>query len=377
MAKKRPHTTEEEVSSLLQNYKGEHPSFKLFLIDWQRRHKEYYDNFKARIEAGDDKVFEEIFDLMKSCIPQRATDFFGSLSDAVKNDDKFEESMAPIVDIAEGIDTEQVSTTLSDDQKVMLRTAASELAADGNSEDKADMQQALTALIPAMQLFHLKDVKGFLTLFGDKAKSQDPLLYSMVYFTTLDNGLPTLAKTLIGINAGKEDNEEMAMKNIGVDTMMGASINMGYTRKKGWKEKMKELSLSWRMKLTAMLGMRKGKSGHVRQYLLLEDIILQKTDAVKRIIKKHMSGNAPDLDIAYILIALEETGLVKENVDYVTFHRAVQYFMHKDYGENKAQAAYNDMRKQSHSYSHDEMRAHHYKHAERVIRDMKLLFEKC
>ncbi len=364
MAKKPKHTTTEEVEDILTNYKGEHPSYKLAMIDWQRNHKEYYDKFKAKIASGDMTIFEEIFSLMQECMPANANKFFNSVTESVDSSDleQLKATMKPVVEIAETIDSDKAMDSLSVEQKAMASGIASDFA-EGDKETKADIMQAVAVLGPAMQLFCLKDYKEFLALFGDKAKAQDPLLYSMCYFFTIDNGGPLLIQAMMGIGAEEQDAEDMMVKSVAAQHVISDSIDHGYTRKKGWLDGIKGLAMDWRIKLGGFLGMRKGKSGPVRKLLLLEDIVPKKTEAVKKIIKEHLSQkDVPAVDIAYILLALQDTELVSDDIEYTTFHYAVQYFMGRDFFLNKAQLAYSDYKNHNFNYKAEGKHNNHAYH---------------
>ena len=80
------------------------------------------------------------------------------------------------------------------------------------------------------------------------------------------------------------------------------------------------------------------------------------------------------MDIAYILLALQNVELVDNNTDYTTFHNAVQYFMKKDYFPNKALKAYTDIKKEKYYYK---AAGNHNKHAQQTINMLTEKFEDC
>ncbi len=361
MAKNPKHTTVKEVEARLTNYKGEHPSFKLMMIDWQRNHTDYYDNFKARIISGDITVFEEIFELMRSCVPADADKFINSVTESAANGDvkQLEETMKPVVKIAEAINPDKATEVLSIEQKSLCSSVASDVA-EGDKETKTDIMQGMATFGQALPLFFLKDYKQFLALFGDKAKVQDPLLYSMYYFIAIDNGAPLLAQTLMNIGAEEQDADDVTIKSIAAQKLINDSIDLGYTRKTGWMTAIKKLGKDWCIKLGGLLAMRKGKSGKVRKPMLLEDIVPEKTEAVKKIIKEHLSQkDAHVIDIAYILLALQDTELVSKDVEYTSFHYAVQYLMGKDYNIERPQKTYADCKKKKFYYKSDGKHDHY------------------
>ncbi len=376
MAKHLKHTTAEEVREVLTNYKGEHPSFKLMMIDWQRNHKEYYDNFKARIISGDMTVFEEIFGLMQSCVPTDASLFINDVTESASNEnaDRLEKVLEPVTEIAETIDSNKASARQSTELKALNSSIANDLAG-GDKEAKNDIMQAMASFGPAAHLFFLKDYKEFLALFGDKAKAQDPLLYSMYYFIAIDNGAPLLMQTMMGIGADEQDTEDVLIKSMAGQKLMNDSINLGYTRKKGWLDSIKGLATDLQIKLGGFLSVHKGKSGRTRHLLLLEDIVPEKTEAVKRIIKEHLSQkDVPGVDIAYILLALQDVELVCSDIEYSTFHHAIQFFMKKDFPFDKAQKAYTDIKKNNCNY---DAHGSHSIHAKHTINLLAEKFEEC
>ena len=106
MTKKTKHTTTKDVDDMLANYKGEHPSVKLQLLDWKRQHEDYYQSVKSRVEHGDLSIFEEVYALMQDCLPNSAKQFNDTIinglnSDNTDDEKKAYELLAPIVEITQ------------------------------------------------------------------------------------------------------------------------------------------------------------------------------------------------------------------------------------------------------------------------------------
>jgi len=379
MTKKSKHTTTKDVDEMLANYKGEHPSVKLQLLDWKRQHEDYYQSVKSRVENGDLGILEEVFALMQDCLPNSAKQFNDSVINGLKSDNaddekKADKQLAPVIEIAQKLDKDKIAATMEPEQTAMLNDVSTTLSADSDVPSK-ETKDFLTVMGPAYLIHCLSYMKEYLANLADVNKEGNPLLLSMLYLLIMDNGAPLFANALIGIGGTDCDSTDNAMKQMGVNMLLDQSINLNYTRKTGWKGRLKSLPLTWATKILARLMMTKGKSGHVRKVLLLEDIVPEKTDAVKHIIKEHLSQkDVPAVDIAYILLALQDVELVDKNIDYTTFHNAVQYFMKKDFFPNKALKAYTDIKKNNCYYK---AAGNHNKHAQRTINMLAEKFEDC
>ena len=379
MTKKTKHTTTKDVDDMLANYKGEHPSVKLQLLDWKRQHEDYYQSVKYRVEHGDLSIFEEVYALMQDCLPNSAKQFNDTIinglnSDNADDEKKAYELLAPVVEIAQKLDKDKIAADMEPEQTALLNDATATLSADGEISHK-DVKDFLTVMGPAYLIHCLSYMKEYLANLADVNKEGNLLLLSMLYLLIVDNGAPLFANAFIGIGGADCDSIDNALKQTGVNMLLDQSINLNYTRKKGWKERLKTFPITWTTKILARLMMIKGKSGHVRKVFLLEDIVPEKTDAVKRIIKEHLSQkDVPAVDIAYILLALQNVELVDKNTDYTTFHNAVQYFMKKDYFPNKALKAYTDIKKEKYYYK---TAGNHNKHAQQTINMLAEKFEDC
>lgn len=277
------------------NYAKSSPSFERMLKEWHARNKEYYREFKERIEAGfmndDPKVLEEIMKI-------------ASVTPMLKNKDPKELAKA----IGPG-KNKSIKDYKFDEKKEFVNWVTNDLDV-AISEHINPMS---TENIPAWRKFF---VEGGL----------DDHTCALWYWYGFDNGQ---LMTMMALGRSMEKEKLTAKQIAQGDFLAKGVVEKGVLtscfNKSYWKK-----ILSWngltklKENVASILATVRGKGGRSANIYVLREII---NGPNKHAILKNIEGvvttRKKDTDLACLLMLLVRTGNVNNDIKYKPFHDAL------------------------------------------------------
>ena len=329
----------------------------MFIHTWKNQHKNVYADFKSGIDKvadGDLTLLYNMCALMKDCVPPEAQsfyDWFGGLltqsptnTSAMMSDTqwagKYTEKIAQCIvnrQLWLGINLKTGKVDIYTSQQKGLLMVKSGTPVEiwnrlpqymksyfisqvdrltRNSKgcmlfsklERKQLYQALAFFANIFILAHAVFIPSFLANLYDKViEKGDTLAYCMYYFVVFDHGLPRMMEILNGI-LKKEDVDENGLVLIRncVHSLVYQSMELG---------------------------------AETKASILIGDIAAQ-----KKKIRLFLDENEDDICLAYLLLALVQTGKVKEAIPYMTFHRAMEHFTGRHIGHDIPQKRYGELK---------------------------------
>lgn len=277
------------------NYVKARPPFERMLREWHARNKEYYREFKERIETGfkndDPKVFDE---LMK----------VASMMPIVKNKDPKELIKA----IVPG-NSKPVSEYEWDEKKEFADWVTNDLDV-AISEHINPMS---TENLPAWRRLFVED-------------GLDDHTCAMLYWNMLDNG-QLIAMMALGRAMEKEKltAEQRAQGDFLAKGVVEKGVQTGCFHKNYWNQLLSlEGATELKENVAAVLTTVKGKGGRNADIYVLREIINgPDKHAILKNIERVVTTRKKDTDIACLLMLLVRTGNVNDDIKYKPFHDAL------------------------------------------------------
>ena len=84
----------------------------------------------------------------------------------------------------------------------------------------------------------------------------------------------------------------------------------------------------------------------------MDEILIGDVVALKKKICLFLEENEDDICLAYLLLALVQTGKVKDATPYMTFHRAMEHFTGRHIGHDIPQKRYGELKNGSGYLNH-------------------------
>ena len=171
-------------------------------------------------------------------------------------------------------------------------------------------------------------------LYDFVLEKKETLVYCIYYFVVFDHGLSRIAKLLDHLlNSGEVDNGDMILIKSCVALLVHKSIEMGTESKAGWEDTAEVCSPEIWKEVMFALRKVKGRCGNKKVMQSLDDILIGDKERIKQGIRSFLEENTEDISLAYLLKSLAKAGRIKASTKYMAFHRAIEQFSQRHYGQ--------------------------------------------
>ena len=375
----------------------------MFIHTWKNQHKNVYADFKSGIDKvadGDLTLLYNMYALMKDCVPPEAQSFYGWLgclltqspsnTSALMSDTqwagKYTEKIAQCIVnrqlwLGINLKTGKVDIYTSQQKGLLMVKSGTPIEIwnrlpqymksyfisqvdrlTRNSKgcmlfsklERKQLYQALAFFANIFMLAHAVFIPSFLAYLYDKViEKGDTLAYCMYYFVVFDHGLPCMMKILNGILT-KEDVDESGLMLIrnSVHSLVYQSLELGAETKASWENAVEDCNPEIWKDVLFVLHKTKGKRGKKKSFRTLDEILIGDVVALKKKICLFLEENEDDICLAYLLLALVQTGKVKDATPYMTFHRAMEHFTGRHIGHDIPQKRYGELKNGSGYLNH-------------------------
>lgn len=401
----------------LKDYKARHDNADMLIRTWKVENSSVYADFTSRIGAivdGDMSVLEQMFQLAKDCIPQEALTLYSWLGSFVNSPNpdvqlqwagKYTNVIAECLTheqfwLSVNLKTSEVSLsakkkkdclavcantplqlweTLPLDIRNFIVDGINQLVEDSNfceDIDKKVLYQGFTFFSQLLFVAHTAFIGDFLANLYDKVMEGDnQLAFCMYYFVVFDHGLTQMARILDCIirNECVGVSGMMLVCNC-IRMLVGKSIDMGAETKFTWEDTSEQCCQEIWKDISCVLHNVGTKRKNKKVVVTIDEIIIGSKSKIKRGIKTFLNDNEDDICLAYLLKSLINSERIKPSVKYMTFHRAIEQLIGRNYGHDVPQKRYGEIRNMNLS---DPQRGTSYQKAKRLIDLWTMYFENC
>ena len=337
----------------------------MFIHPWKNQHKNVYADFKSGIDKvadGDLTLLYNMYALMKDCVPPEAQtfyDWFGGLltqsptrtstlmSDTQWAGEYTDKIAQCIVNrqlwLGINLKTGKVDIYTSQQKGLLMVKSGTPVEIwnrlpqymksyfisqvdrlTRNSKgcilfsklERKQLYQALAFFANIFLLAHSVFIPSYLANLYDKViEKGDKLAYCMYYFVVFDHGLPRMMQLLNGILT-KEDVDENGLVLIRncVHSLVHQSMELGAETKASWENAVEDCNPEIWKDVLFLLHKTKGKRGKKKSIRTLDEILISDIAAQKKKIRLFLDENEDDICLAYLLLALVQTGKVKDAI---------------------------------------------------------------
>ena len=390
-------------SKILSDFSLRKEKTDMFIHTWKNQHKNVYAEFKSGIDKvadGDFTLLYNMYALMKDCVSPEAQSFYDWFSglliqsptriSAMMSDTRWAgESTEKIAQcivnrqlwLGVNLKTGKVDIYTSQQKGLLMVKSGTPIEIwnrlpqymksyfieqvdklTRNSKgclllsklERKQLYQALAFFANIFMLSHAVFIPGFLANLYDKViEKGDTLAYCMYYFVVFDHGLPCMMKILNGILT-KEDVDESGLMLIrnSVHSLVYQSLKLGAETKASWENAVEDCNPEIWKDVLFVLHKTKGKRGKKKSFRTLDEILIGDIVALKKKICLFLEENEDDICLAYLLLALVQTGKVKDATPYMTFHRAMEHFTGRHIGHDIPQKRYGELKNGSGYLNH-------------------------
>ena len=336
----------------------------MFIHTWKNQHKNVYADFKSGIDKvadGDLTLLYNMYALMKDCVPPEAQsfyDWFGGLltqsptrTSTLMSDTqwagKYTEKIARCEQYSETYNIQgSSSVSVLDGSKLYLKALMNDELKNIDSCEVVHGSFGFTGKMDSTHIALLSisdNVPPLLVI-----EKGDTLAFCMYYFVVFNHGLPRMMQLLNGILT-KEDVDENGLVLIrnSVHSLVYQSMELGAETKASWENAVEDCNPEIWKDVLFLLHKTKGKRGKKKSIRTLDEILIGDIAAQKKKIRLFLDENEDDICLAYLLLALVQTGKVKDAIPYMTFHRAMEHFTGRHIGHDIPQKRYGELKNDS------------------------------
>ena len=382
-------------SEILSDFSLRKEKTDMFIHTWKSKNKDVYADFKngiGKVADGDLTLLYNMYAMMKDCVPPEAQsfyDWFGALltqsptkASALMSETRwageYTEKIAQCIVnhqlwLGINLKTGKVDIYTSRQKGLLMIKSGTpieiwnrlpqymrshfieqvdKLTRNSNGcmlfskLECKQLYQALAFFANIFTLAHAVFIPGFLANLYDKViEKGDTLAYCMYYFVIFDHGLPRMMQLLNGILTEEDVDESglILIRNC-VHTLVYQSMELGTETKISWENAVEDCNPEIRKDVLFVLHKTKGKRGKKKSIRTLDEILIGDVAAQKKKIRLFLDENEDDICLAYLLLALVQTGKVKDTIPYMTFHRAIEHFTGRHIGHDIPQKRYGELK---------------------------------
>lgn len=298
----------------------------LDICAWKAEHEDVYAEFKKKmdnISVGDMSALESMFDLVCDCLPDElAEDDNHSLPGYGSPDDIWQ--------------------NLSQYAKSYIADACKE---DGKTASKENCLSLIGEATEYMDTC-MSVVPEFLCNLRNKTIDEgNDLIRCMYYYMRYDGGSTKMMGTLNDImNNEVLDQEDMAMIHSCVSSLVPGSIELGVETKESWTDAVAKCNPEIWKDVTYELSKSEGNRGRKAEIVCIDNLLKGNKVAIKQQILRFLDENPEPICLAYLLKSLIRAGAIKRNVNYTTFHRAIEHLTGRMIGIDSPQKRFGELK---------------------------------
>lgn len=168
--------------------------------------------------------------------------------------------------------------------------------------------------------------------------------FCIYYFLVFDKGINKLIKMLGRMMANRNSTDfSLLMYETCVKKFIGFGAGSGLVTKESLAELAEETDNEvTKDAIYKELRHVKTRRGKKKKILLLDSLLIGDKTKIKQLVNEYMEANTSSISLGYLLYIIKVTHCIGE-CDYMTFHRAITFYIGKNMNEDVPQNAYNDM----------------------------------
>ncbi|MBP1539551.1 MAG: hypothetical protein ILA29_04265 [Prevotella sp.] len=385
-------------SEILSDFSLRKEKTDMFIHTWKSKNKDVYADFKngiGKVADGDLAILYNMYALMKDCVPPEAQSFYdwfgglltqsptrtSALMSATGWAGEYTEKIAQCIVnrqlwLGINLKTGKVDIYTSRQKGLLMIKSGTpieiwnrlpqymkshfieqvdKLTRNSNGcmllgkLERKQLYQALAFFANIFTLGHAVFIPSFMANLYDKViEKGDTLAYCMYYFVVFDHGLSRMMKILNSI-LEKDDVDEgglVLIRNC-VHHLVYQSVELGVETKISWENAVEDCNPEIWKDVLFVLHKTKGKRGKKKVVRTLDEILIGDVTDHKKKIRQFLEENEDDICLAYLLLALVQTGKVKDTIPYMTFHRAMEHFTGRRIGHDIPQKRYGELKNDS------------------------------
>ena len=400
----------------------------IIIRTWKSENEKEYDDFKKRIDKifdNDLSILLDMYKLMKECVPPEAQSFYDwllnlltqklgrtrnllkkekhwagkyteKIEKCIKNKqlllginlktgevDIYTSCQKNLLMVRSGTPSETwdrlplyMKSYIIDQANKLLEQSKKHLYFSRLKRKKT--AEALAFFANIFYLSHAVFMPGFMANLYDKTiERQESLLYCMYYFVVFDHGLQTMFKILNDIISKDDiDGENLVFVRNCVHMLVHESLQLDVENKGTWTNAVNDCNPELWKEVMCALSKAKGKRGKKKTIYLLDDLLKGNVESLKKLIEEFIEryvdvGEKNFEYLACLLFALIKAEKIKKNIEYMTFHRAIEAFKKCNYGHDTPQELYGILKKEP----KEGLKENKYKKVQRVIEEWSSIFK--
>ena len=171
------------------------------------------------------------------------------------------------------------------------------------------------------------------------------LIRCMYYYMMYDGGSTKMIGSLNDImNDEILDQEDMAMIHSCISSLVPSSIDLGVETKESWTDAAAKCDPEIWKDVTYELSKSGGNRGRKAEIVCIDNLLNGNKAAIKQQILHFLEENPGPICLAYLLKSLIRAGVIKRNVSYTTFHRAIEHLTGRKIGIDSPQKRFGELK---------------------------------
>ena len=297
----------------------------LSICAWKAEHEDVYAEFKKKMDdigIGDMSALEAMFDLVCDCLPDELVDSnlplpgYGSPEDMWDNLPQYAKSY-----IADACKEEGIAVTKENCLSLL-------------GETTGYMDTCMSA-VPEL----------LCNLRNKTIDDSNDLIHCMYYYMMCDGGSTKMTGTINDImNNDILDQEDMAMIHSCISSLVPGSISLGVETKESWADAASKCNSEIWKDVAYELSKSEGNRGRKAEIVSIDNLLKGDKAAIKQQIIRFLEENPGPICLAYLLKSLIRAGAIKKNINYTTFHRAIEHLTGRKIGIDSPQKRFGELK---------------------------------
>ena len=140
------------------------------------------------------------------------------------------------------------------------------------------------------------------------------------------------------------DQEDTAMIHSCISSLVPSSIDLGVETKESWTDAAAKCAPEIWKDVTYELSKSGGNRGRKAEIVCIDNLLNGNKAAIKQQILHFLEENPGPICLAYLLKSLIRAGVIKRNVSYTTFHRAIEHLTGREIGIDSPQKRFGELK---------------------------------
>ena len=293
---------------------------------WKAEHEDVYAEFKKKMEnisVGDMSVLESMFDLVCDCLPEELA---GDDNPSLPTYGSPDEIWGNLPQYAKSC----IADACKENGKAVTKENCLSLV-----EETTEYMSTCMSVVPEL----------LCNLRNKTSDEGNDLIRCMYYYMMYDGGSTKMIGALNDImNDEILDQEDMAMIHSCISSLVPSSIDLGVETKESWTDAAAKCDPEIWKDVTYELSKSGGNRGRKAEIVCIDNLLNGNKAAIKQQILHFLEENPGPICLAYLLKSLIRAGVIKRNVSYTTFHRAIEHLTGRKIGIDSPQKRFGELK---------------------------------